>query len=105
MQTKVEENIFEKEFCYSLGINGFNTWDENHPLRKTVVDHNQERIIARGKWEIGDQVNRQLLKWASAGRGDGESAGTVGWVLTFICWQRAQLETKQRMKEDIPGHQ
>ena len=58
MKSKSEEDVFEKEFSYSLGVNGFSTWDENHPLQKAVVDHDQERIIAIGGWEISDQINR-----------------------------------------------
>ena len=71
VKSESKEDTFENEFCYSLGIDGFSTWDENHPLRKTMVDHNHERITARGKWEISDQVNRQLLKWACATGGNG----------------------------------
>ena len=36
-----------------------------------MVDHDHERIIAEGRWEIGDQVNRQLLKWVCAAGGNG----------------------------------
>ena len=36
-----------------------------------MVNHDHERIIAKRGWEIGDQVNRQLLKWASATGGNG----------------------------------
>ena len=57
VKSKLKEDIFEKEIGYSLGIDGFSAWDENYPLRKTVVDHNQERIKAGGRWEISDQVN------------------------------------------------
>ena len=79
MKSKSKEDIFEKEFGYSLGVDGFSTWDENYPLRKTVVDHNHERIIAEGKWEIGDQINRQLLKWTCAtGRNGGKHRDS--WV-------------------------
>ena len=36
-----------------------------------MVDHDHERVIATGWREIGDQVNRQLLKWVGAVGGDG----------------------------------
>ena len=32
MKSESKEDIFEKEFSYSLGVNGLSTWDENHPL-------------------------------------------------------------------------
>ena len=71
VKSELKEDIFEKEFGYSLGIDGFRAWDENYPLQKTVVDHDQERIKAGGRQEIGDQVNRQLLKWLCAAGGNG----------------------------------
>ena len=54
METKSKKNLFEKEFGYCFGIYGFSTWGENYPLQKTMVDHNQERIIAMRGEEIGD---------------------------------------------------
>ena len=71
MKSELKEDVFEKEFGYPFGIYGFSTWDENYPLRKTMVDHDQERIIAEGEQEISDKVNRELLKQVSAGGGDG----------------------------------
>ena len=58
--------MFEKEFSHSFGIDGFVAWGENYPLRKTVVDHDHERIITMRGREISDQVDRQLLKWVGA---------------------------------------
>ena len=71
MKSESKEDIFEKEFGYSLGVDGFSAWDENYPLQKTMVNHDQERIKAGGRWEIGDKVNRELLEWAMAAGGDG----------------------------------
>ena len=79
MKSESKEDIFEKEFGYSLGVNGFSAWDENYPLRKTMVDHDQERITARGRWEISDKVNRELLKQVMAVGGDGRECGD-SWV-------------------------
>ena len=71
VKSELKEDIFEKEFSYSFGINSFSAWDENYPLQKTMVNHDQERIKARGRQEISDKVNRELLKWAMAAGGDG----------------------------------
>ena len=71
VESESKEDIFEKEFGYSLGVDGFSAWDENYPLQKTMVNHDQERIKAGGRWEIGDQVNQQLLKGVCAARGNG----------------------------------
>ena len=45
--------------------------------------------------------------WKGQGQeeGRGDNAGTVGWVLTFICWERVQPAMKQQTNKDIPGHQ
>ena len=48
METKAEEYMFEKEFGDSFGIDGFITWGENDPLRKAMVDHDQQRIKSSG---------------------------------------------------------
>ena len=46
METKLKEDVFEEEFSHSFGIYSFSTRGENYPLRKTVVNHDQKRIIA-----------------------------------------------------------
>ena len=66
----MKEYIFEKEFSYPFGIKGFVARDENHPLRKAMVDHNHQRVIAMRGQEVSDQVDGQLLKQAGADRGD-----------------------------------
>ena len=70
MKSEAKEYIFEKEIGYPFGIKGFVARDENYPLRKTMVDHDHQRIVAMRGWEVGDQVDRQLLKWVGADRGD-----------------------------------
>ena len=52
----------EKEFCDSCGINCFGTWDDDYPLHKAMVDHDQDRVFAMYFGEIGDKVNRELFK-------------------------------------------
>ena len=47
------------------------TRDENHPLHKPMVDHNQNRVETRGRRQIRDHVARDLLERAGGGRGDG----------------------------------
>ena len=32
MESELKEDIFEKEFGYSLSVDGFSAWDENYPL-------------------------------------------------------------------------
>ena len=52
----------EKEFGYPHGIDGFGTRDDNYPLCKAVVDHDQNRVFAIYFREVGDQVDRNLFK-------------------------------------------
>ena len=52
----------EKEDSYPFCSDGFLSGAENYPLRKTVVDHNQQRIKARGHGEISDNVTGDLLE-------------------------------------------
>ena len=62
MKSEAFEDMGEKELPNSGCIDGLGTWDNNHPLCKAVVDHNQDRIQTMYIWEISDEVNRELLK-------------------------------------------
>ena len=62
--------MFEKEICYSLGVDVFVTWNENYPLRKAVVDHDQQGVTTVRGREASDEINRKLLEGAGAGGGD-----------------------------------
>ena len=42
MEAETEEYVFEKEFGDSFSIDGFVTRSENDPLRKAMVDHDQQ---------------------------------------------------------------
>ena len=75
METKSKEYVFEKEFGHSFGIYGFSAWSENYPLRKTVVNHDHERIISTRGQEISNQINGQLLKQLGAVGGNGRECG------------------------------
>ena len=54
----------EKEGGNSLGGDRFLGGAKNHPLSKSMVYHNQERVKARGDREISDEITRDLLKGA-----------------------------------------
>ena len=62
----------EKEDGYPLSSDGFLYGVENHPLSKAMVDHNQQRVKARGSGEVGDKVAGDLLEGA---RGMGHDQG------------------------------
>ena len=53
------------------GIDGFDTRDENHPLCKSMVNHDQNTVqTGGGNWKICDHITRDLLKWAEGGGQD-----------------------------------
>ena len=54
MKSELKKYIVGKELGNSLGIDGFVAWGENYPLQKTVVDHNQKRVITMRRQEISD---------------------------------------------------
>ena len=58
----------EKEGGDPFGGDGFLGRAKNYPLSKPMVDHDQERVEARGDREIRDKIARDLLERA---RGDG----------------------------------
>jgi len=71
METKAGKNMFEEQGSNAGGIDSFKTRDENHPLHKPMVDHDQNRVKTKGEREIRDHVTRDLLKWAGGGGRDG----------------------------------
>jgi len=68
MKIKVGEDVFEKQGGDAGGINSFKARDENHPLHKPMVNHDQNRVKTRREWQIHDHVTQNLLERAG-GRG------------------------------------
>ena len=48
-----------------------------------MVDHDQERIKARRKWEVGNEINGELLERAGTGGGNGGEGGHHGVCVDF----------------------
>ena len=77
VKAKVEIDFVEKEGGNSLGGDGFLSGAKNHPLRKPMVNHDQERIKAQGERKVSDEVTGDLLERTRGGgldwnkRGDG----------------------------------
>ena len=72
MKTKVFEHKVKKQLGNSCSVNGLLARCKNYPLCKAMVDHDHDRIKACRGREIGDEVNRKLLKGKSGGGLDGE---------------------------------
>ena len=60
----------EEEGSYPFGGDRFLGGAENYPLCKAMIDHDQERVKARGGGEVSDEVTRDLLEWARSMRFD-----------------------------------
>jgi len=74
VKTKAGENKFEKQGSDAGSVNCFVTRDENHPLHKPMVDHDQHRIKTGRQQQIRDHVARDLLERVGGGGRDGAKA-------------------------------
>ena len=84
METELWEDVLKKDLGEVHSGGGFVARAENYPLRKTMVYHDQNRIIAVGKGQISDEIHRDLWEGAGAFRRD-RGQGGVGWVdVNFI---------------------
>ena len=69
-KSKAEENLVEEKGGDSFGGNRFLGRAQNHPLSKPMVDHNQERVQARGNREVRDKITGNLLEGVGGKRFD-----------------------------------
>ena len=60
-KSKAEEDFVEEQGSDPFSGDGFLHRAKNHPLSKPMVDHDQERIEARGKGKIHNKVTQDLL--------------------------------------------
>ena len=67
MQTESFEDMGEKEFSYPQGVNCFGARDDDYPLHKAMVDHDQNRIFATNFREVSDEVEQYLFEGESGG--------------------------------------
>jgi len=61
-ETKADKDMSKEQGGNSSSIDSFKTRDENHPLHKPMVDHDQYRVKASGKQKICDHVTWDLLE-------------------------------------------
>ena len=62
VESKAEVDLVEKEGGNPFYGDCFLCGAENYPLSKPMVDHNQERVKARGYRQVSDEVARDLLE-------------------------------------------
>ena len=80
VEAKTREDGLKKDLGDVRHGGSFVARAENYPLRKTVVYHDQNRIVAVGGGKVHDKIHGDLLEGASAfGRDRGEGGmGRVG---------------------------
>ena len=83
-KSKAKEDFVEKERGDSLGSDRFLGRAKNHPLSKPMVDHDQERVKARGEGKICDKIARDLLEGAEGDGFDGGEGGDGRVCVNFV---------------------
>ena len=78
IEPKAEVYFVEEESGYPFSGDGFLSGAENYPLCKAMVNHDQQRIEARGSRKVGDQVAGDLLEGTRGVRLDGGERGDGG---------------------------
>ena len=80
VETKSWEDVLEKDLGNVCCRCSFVARAENYPLRKTMVYHDQNRIIAVGGREVSNEIHGDLLERVGAFRRDGgeQGKGRVG---------------------------
>jgi len=74
MEAKAGNDMFEKEGGNTSSIDSFKTRNENHPLCKPMVNHDQNKVKTRGERKIHDHVTQDLLKQVGGwGKAQGQS--------------------------------
>ena len=63
METKMFKDVGKKELGNAGSIDVFGAGSKDYPLRKAMVDHDHQGIMASRWGEIGDEVNGKLPKW------------------------------------------
>ena len=85
----MEVYFVEKERNDPFGSDIFLCGTENHPLSKSMVDHDQKRVKACGQGKVGNEVTGDLLEGSGCRRADGgersNSGMGVGLVLLAGC--------------------
>ena len=63
METEAFKDVGKKKLGNAGSIDAFGTGSKDNPLRKAMVDHNHQGIMA-GRWgKISDEVDGELPEW------------------------------------------
>ena len=75
MEAETFEYIAKEKLGDSGGVNGFGARNKDYPLRKAMVNHDQDRIKTGGGRKISDEVNQELVEGERRGGRDGMERG------------------------------
>ena len=78
MKTEAFEYEVKKQLGDSCCVNSLLARCKNYPLCKAMVDHDHDRVKPRGRREVSDEVNGELLKGESDRGCDREERGYNG---------------------------
>ena len=80
------EYFGEEQRGNSRSIDGFLGRAENYPLSKPMVNQDQKGVKTSRKWEVGDQITRDLLEWTGTGGQYGKKRGLRRMYVFFFCF-------------------
>ena len=83
VEAESREDMLKKDLSNVHSRGSFVARAENYPLRKTMVYHNQNRIMATGDGEVCDEVHGNLLERAGA-LGGGRHKRWVGGMSVHL---------------------
>ena len=84
VEAEMREDVLEKDLGDVRHGGSFVARAENYPLRKTMVYHDQDRIITVGEGQVSDEIHGDLLEGAGAFRRDGRQGGVGGVGVYFV---------------------
>ena len=69
MEADAGEDVGEKKLCNAGGVDILSARSVNYPLCKPMVNHDHDGVKRVGDRETGDEIDRDLFKWAGGGGG------------------------------------
>ena len=80
MYSEAFEDVREEKSSYFGHVDGFGAWNDNYPLHKAVVDHDQNGVHPAYFQEVCNKVHRELFKREGCCGSDG-----VQWRANRVC--------------------
>ena len=84
VETEAKVYFVKKECSNTFGGNVFLRRAENHPLCKSIVDHDQKGIEASGRGKVGDKITGDLLEGTGCRGANGGEWGNGGMGIGFV---------------------